>query len=534
MAEEKATSERTYQHWIEIVRTFRTYYDHMRIAFPHLQQIPKHYTNDWASQFRLGAREFARKEDMKAVKRLFDGAGYGSERWKTLTSLPPEAISDLLNQAISANGAPGRTSSDSVAVPEEAERIIGQVREALGEKRLTLLLEDPSAFAEELGRLDALLVKDERTADSGQGGVAESERTEDDVISYFRGVFGEDRWQKLLDDPERVISALDGPPSSGDDSLSQDGKGWSKSEAEQAIKSLEKQIDALTSNLDKASGEKRTLEQDLKKSRSASEDRDRDLQAMSKKVKSLEEKVKDAESQKGKISGLAKLPPTKLNQQLQQYEQAIGRHEARVSELEAKVQQDEVLIKETAEDLKREKYLRQKFEDDLDEARKNLREQIDRLHSVLKGDPEIPSLDEFEQMENEELLEYIGDVEKEKNRVLAGLDAMDAQEQSYQKQIDSQQEELGAIQEDLEAKKESNIAMEVEELRTTVEKQRSQLQTLMGFSKNLRSRNDQMTERQEPLRRLVEKLNLQEKALVRYVRLKYDSKFMPDDVFVRR
>ena len=80
--------------------------------------------------------------------------------------------------------------------------------------------------------------------------------------------------------------------------------------------------------------------------------------------------------------------------------------------------------------------------------------------------------------------------------------------------------------------KESNLAMEVEEMKETMEKQRSQLNMLMNYSKNLKSRNEQLVERQEPLRNLVQKLNLQEKALVRYIRLNYDGKFMPESAFI--
>ena len=65
-------------------------------------------------------------------------------------------------------------------------------------------------------------------------------------------------------------------------------------------------------------------------------------------------------------------------------------------------------------------------------------------------------------------------------------------------------------------------------MRETVNKQRSQLQTLLGYSKNLKAQNDQMAERQEPLRELVDRLGTQEKALVRYVRLNYDRGFMPE------
>ena len=61
----------------------------------------------------------------------------------------------------------------------------------------------------------------------------------------------------------------------------------------------------------------------------------------------------------------------------------------------------------------------------------------------------------------------------------------------------------------------------------TLTKQRSQLETLLGFSRNLRAQNDHLKERQEPLRKLVYRLNMQEKALVRYVRMNYDREFIP-------
>jgi chromosome segregation ATPase len=154
------------------------------------------------------------------------------------------------------------------------------------------------------------------------------------------------------------------------------------------------------------------------------------------------------------------------------------------------------------------------------------------LRAVLQNEEEIPAIDELEDMSGDELMEYIGDVKKEKQRVMAGLDALDTQEEGYQKQIEAQNEQLGAIQEDMGKLKESTLAMEVEELQETLEKQKSQLQMLMGYSRNLKSRNEQMAERQEPLRNLVQKLNLQEKALVRFIRINYDGKFMPENAYL--
>ena len=83
------------------------------------------------------------------------------------------------------------------------------------------------------------------------------------------------------------------------------------------------------------------------------------------------------------------------------------------------------------------------------------------------------------------------------------------------------------MQDDLERFKGSNLATQMENMSGTVQKQRSQLETLMGFSKNLKAQNQHLKERQDPLRKLVDRLNLQEKALVRYVRLNYDRNFIP-------
>jgi hypothetical protein len=109
-------------------------------------------------------------------------------------------------------------------------------------------------------------------------------------------------------------------------------------------------------------------------------------------------------------------------------------------------------------------------------------------------------MEEFEEMESDELLEYIGDVEQEKERALAGLEAIDAREESYQKQ-----EEMGTIQEDLEKFKELNLATEVEGAKGTIETQREQLETLLNIS--------------------------QEKAMIRYIRINYDRNFMPHQVY---
>ena len=156
---------------------------------------------------------------------------------------------------------------------------------------------------------------------------------------------------------------------------------------------------------------------------------------------------------------------------------------------------------------------------------------MQQLKAVLDGASEMPSMEEFEDMESDELLEYIGDVEQEKQRALAGLDSMDVQEESYQKQLDVQQEEMGAIQDDLERHKGSNLATEVEGAKGTIDTQRDQLESLLNISKNLKAQVAHQKERQDPLRNLVERLNLQEKALIRYIRINFDRGFMPSQVY---
>ena len=72
----------------------------------------------------------------------------------------------------------------------------------------------------------------------------------------------------------------------------------------------------------------------------------------------------------------------------------------------------------------------------------------------------------------------------------------------------------------------------LKESNLTMDKQRSQLQMLTNDSKNLKSGNKQPADRQEPLGNLVQKLSLQEKALVQFLRMNYCIKFMLSNVFV--
>lgn len=52
--------------WHEFVRTLRTFYDHFRVAFPHLE-----HSEEWSESFRTVARKFVEKEDTPCQDGLF-------------------------------------------------------------------------------------------------------------------------------------------------------------------------------------------------------------------------------------------------------------------------------------------------------------------------------------------------------------------------------------------------------------------------------------------------------------------------------
>lgn len=517
--------ERPYEHWMELVRTFRTYYDHFRIAFPHLTGIPKHYDENWGQEFRVLAREFVRDEDMHAVKRVFDGAGYGTGRWDKLISLEPDDLAWRFDRIITLNGfGKGETADPAEGKDTSSAGRVSQAESVLGKDLWDLLLESPESFVDLLDEASSVDVSppesepatpdapiDIRSPEPSQ----EKTPSVDTAIARLIDAVGAGQWEQILNDPDILVQALQeqGTGPDGDAVLeaevAEPASQPSEKEEDEAADHLaaleairkekqevEARLEKVQAELSEAGKASDKLSQDLA-------DQEREHNATEKKLASVEEKLKEAEAKAEKSRTPEKsttLAPTKAAQQLEEYQASLEKAEERLGELEAKAEADDLLIRELVEDLKREQHLRQKFEDDLDETRNALKEQIIRLDAVLKNEEEIPSIDEFEQMTGDELMEYIGDVEKEKQRVMAGLEALDTQEQGYQKQIEAQSEQMSAIQEDMGKLKESSLAMKVEELRETMDKQRSQLQMLMGYSKNLKSRNEQLVERQEPLR----------------------------------
>ena len=89
---------------MELVRTFRTYYDHFRFAFPQLSTIPKHYDPNWYDEFRVLARDFVGTEDMHSVKHVFDCAGYGTDLCDKRTSLNIDDLRGRFDKLIKLNG----------------------------------------------------------------------------------------------------------------------------------------------------------------------------------------------------------------------------------------------------------------------------------------------------------------------------------------------------------------------------------------------------------------------------------------------
>ena len=134
-------------------------------------------------------------------------------------------------------------------------------------------------------------------------------------------------------------------------------------------------------------------------------------------------------------------------------------------------------------------------------------------------------------MDAEELHKYIEDLEVDKQHTMTRFEALETQEKGYQKQLEVQKQSLNSFQEDLEKYKGSSLTSEIERSQKTINGQRKKLEQLTDLAKNLKVQLAHVKQRQDPLRELVEKQNMQEKALIRYIRLNYDQRFMPDQAF---
>ena len=492
--------------WYEIVRGFRAFYDHFRVAFPHLKQLPKYYSEDWAEQFKNMARVFVKSEDMTSVRKVLVGAGYGTDKWVEVAKREAEDIASAIDQLVEEAGIGEETEASASDTDEALEK----ARRVLGEDIWTKMLASPQDIKAMLVDEDEVIGDEETTEDEGfQTRLANAKKENHEL-------------QSTIEDKERRIHELEGQIRRLTESDDKEEKSEDKEEAIKEDEEDEEQIAQLQKRLDDLRKEHRDLQGEGK-------EKDDQIRTLNEQVKKLSATLAKDESLKSPMQKFS--APSSMGAQVREYEQQLAAKEHMISGLKGQLEHEQQAIEEVKEDVARERERRRKFEAELEEDRQGLREQMQQLQAVLSGASEMPSLEEFEEMESDELLEYIGDVEQEKQRALAGLDAMDAQEESYQKQLEVQQEEMTTIQDDLEKYKGTNLATEVEGAKTTIDTQRDQLETLLNISKNLKVQVAHLKERQDPLRNLVERLNLQEKALIRYIRINFDRGFMPSQAY---
>ena len=127
------------------------------------------------------------------------------------------------------------------------------------------------------------------------------------------------------------------------------------------------------------------------------------------------------------------------------------------------------------------------------------------------------------------------DVEEKLNAELEGVDEVDGDVPSVvdaAAEDDEDEAAAGETEEEEEGAREEEDPLIVANREAEAHKDRwMRLAAEFDNYKKRTSREMQLlAERQDPMRRLVQKLNLQEKALVRYVRLNYDNKFMPEKI----
>jgi hypothetical protein len=481
------------------------------------------------------------KEDMSSVRKVLVSVGYGTPKWDRFVERSPEEVSQAIDYLLENEGfiagegkvAPGGESAKKRKAAIEPKATGNEMTDGQGETQEDDPLLEGADETEDEERDEEQEVEGEAGPDEdpeGQEAEVDSLTENQPEVQALVEALGEERWKELLADPEGALATLEKTnrrePSDADEAESGDD------EDARALKFLEEKHAAAEEELE-------SLKQRFEEAKKDARDLQGELDDEKRQSKALEDQMRRAEEDKGKSAerkqtggAAAKAQaPSEMASRLQEYEQTIITNEKILATLREQSENDRQQCEEFKESLQREKIARHQFETELDEERQQLKEQIKRIGEVLAGGEEIPSIEEFEQMEADELLDYIEDVEKEKQRALAGLEAMDVQEETYQKQIKVQQVEMDTIQDDLERFKGSNLATEMEDMTGTVHKQRSQLETLMGFSKNLKAQNEHLKERQDPLRKLVDRQNLQEKALVRYVRMNYDRNFIPHQAY---
>ena len=105
--------------WYEVVRSLRAFYDHFRIACPHLEALPKSFSEEWSTSFQDSAREFVQTEDMGSVRKVLVSAGYGTDRWVQIAEQEVAEIEDAFSRLL-----------DAVEHAEEEYELIEEVHSA--------------------------------------------------------------------------------------------------------------------------------------------------------------------------------------------------------------------------------------------------------------------------------------------------------------------------------------------------------------------------------------------------------------------
>lgn len=527
--------------WYEVVRCLRAFYDHFRIAFPHLEELPKSYSDDWAEQFKETAREFVQNEDMHSVQKVLHSAGYGTDKWVHISAKEAAEIEQAFARLV-----------------EAVEHIEDEYEETETPETTIIPLTPPTESND--NNLEALQKRYDESRKENRALQTEID-TQQQRIAELEGQIR--RQDTQPETPEPVTQNHRSTATNNDhrelDALQKRFERAKKEnhELEDEIEKQNKQIINLEgqirrfknadvkiidtptsqpappaesdpSELEKLQHRFESLRKDHQELQEALKNKEDEVRGLNEEMKKLLANFEQTPDPKSENASKKFETPSSMGAQVREYEQKLKANELLIKGLRSENERAQQAVTEYKDELQRQRERRRIFEEEMEEERQSLREQMQKLKMLLAAENrDNLSLEDLENMEGDELISYIEEVETEKQRAIAGLEALEAQEESYQKQLDAQQEELGTIQNDLNRYKESNLATEVESAEATIAAQREQLETLLGFSKNLKAQVAHLKERQDPMRDLIERLNLQEKALIRYIRVNHDRTFMP-------
>jgi len=531
--------------WYEVVRCLRAFYDHFRIAFPHLAELPKSYTDDWAEQFKETAREFVQNEDMHSVQKVLHSAGYGTDKWLHISAkeaaeieqafarlveavehiedeyeetetteskiipLSPHTESDdnsleALQKRYDESRTENRTLQTEIDTQQQRiAELEGQIRRQDTQPEVAESVAQrhaPTSASNDIRELDTLQKRFERAKKENHELEEEIDKQNKQIINLEGQIrrFKNSDVKIIHESSAHLVPVAEPDPSE-------------QEKLQHRFESLQKDHQELQASFSKKEDEVRALNEEMKK--------------LLANFEQTPEPTTENTSKKFET-------PSSMGAQVREYEQKLKANELLIKGLRSENERAQQAVDEYKDELQRQRERRRIFEEEMEEERQSLREQMHKLKMLLAAENrDNLSLEDLEKMEGDELISYLEEVETEKQRAIAGLEALEAQEESYQKQLDAQQEELGTIQNDLERFKESNLATEMESAEETITAQREQLETLLSFSKNLKAQVAHLKERQDPMRSLIERLNLQEKALIRYIRVNHDRAFMPAQAY---